>query len=261
MADTIPIYSLYALLFLDTGLSDAQISSLFIVWSMASVVAEVPSGALADRFSRRSLLVTAGLLQAAAYTAWTAAPGYAAFAVGFVLWGLGSACSSGALEALLYDSLASLGAEEHYARLRGRVGAAGLLAQIPAAIAATFLFSVGGYAAVGWASVACCLAGAALAARLHEARREEDRPARSEDGGPSYLVVLRSGLAEAVKNPLVRTALIAVALLGGLDGLDEYFPLLAESGGVRPTLVPITVLGVFAETLLPVLRLGTSKRL
>src|SRR5262249_35219355 len=137
--DLIPLYPLYALLFADTGLSDAEISALFAIWSAVGIVAEVPTGALADRFSRRGALVVAGVLQAGGYTLWIQWPGFPAFAAGFVLWGLGGTLVSGTLEALLYDGLAALAAEEHFARVLGRVRAAGLLAQLPAALAAAAL--------------------------------------------------------------------------------------------------------------------------
>ena len=42
----------------------------------------------------------------------------------------------------------------------------------------------------------------------------------------------------------VRAAVVAVALLGGLDGLEEYFPLLAQDWGVSTSLVPLAVLGI-----------------
>ncbi|HVF14429.1 MAG TPA: MFS transporter [Acidimicrobiales bacterium] len=248
LADTVPLYALYALLFADSGLSDAQISTLFLIWSTVGIVAEVPCGALADRFSRRAALVASGVLQAAGYVLWITVPGYEAFAAGFVLWGLGGAFGSGALEALLYDGMASVGAEAHYARVYGRVTAAGLLSQIPSALAATVLFSTGGYDLVGWASVACCLTAAAVATRLPDARPTPapgaagalDEPA----GSKGYLEVLRSGLAEAARHPAVRAAVVAVAVLGGLDGLEEYFPLLAQDWGVPTSVVPLAVLGI-----------------
>ncbi|NUT94105.1 MAG: MFS transporter, partial [Saccharothrix sp.] len=124
-----PVYPLYALLFADTGLSDGQISLLFAIWSTVAVVAEVPFGALADRFSRRWSLVAAGVLQALGYALWTAAPGFWAFAAGFVLWGLGGALVSGALEALIHDGLAAVGAADAFGQVLGRVTAVGLLAQ------------------------------------------------------------------------------------------------------------------------------------
>ena len=163
-----------------SGLSDAQISALFAIWSAVALVAEVRSGALADRFGRRSALVGAGVRQAAGYAAWAGWPTFAGFAAGFVLWGLGGTLVSGAQEALLYDGLVAVGAEAEYPRINGWVHAAVLLAGLPAAIAATALFAGGGFELVGWVSVGVCLGAAALAGRLpspRARRRAADEPA------------------------------------------------------------------------------------
>ena len=70
-----PYYPLYALLFLSTGLTEGQVSGLFALWSGVGFLAEVPAGALADRWSRRGSLVLASLLEAGAFAVWTARPG------------------------------------------------------------------------------------------------------------------------------------------------------------------------------------------
>ncbi len=243
VADVIPLYPLYALLFADAGLSDAQISALFAIWSAVAIVAEVPSGAIADRFSRRASLVVAGVLQAAGYALWISLPGFAGFAAGFVLWGLGGSLVSGAQEALLYDGLDAVGAAGHYAFVQGRVAAAGLISQLPAAGAATVLFAIGGYPLVGWVSVGMCLAAAALASRLPEP------PRGSPDGSPDiddlgYLATLRDGVAEAASSPALRGILLAAAVVGGLDAVDEYFPILAEASGVPVDAVPLAMLPI-----------------
>ena len=66
-----------------------------------------------------------------------------------------------------------------------------LLAQLPAAGAATVLYAVGGFELVGWVSVGVCLAAAALAARLPEpaAGPHDDR-----DDELGYLATLRAGV-------------------------------------------------------------------
>ena len=69
-------------LFADTGLSDAEISVLFALWSAVGIVAEVPSGALADRFGRRTSLAAGALLQAVGFATWTLFPGLLGFAAG-----------------------------------------------------------------------------------------------------------------------------------------------------------------------------------
>ncbi|HEX7304125.1 MFS transporter [Lentzea sp.] len=231
-----PIYALYALLFADSGLSDAQISVLLAVWSLTAVVFEVPSGAIADRFSRRSSLVASGVLQASGYAAWVVFPSFWGFAAGFVLWGLGGTLQSGAFEALLYDGLAANGDEERYGRLNARVDTIELIAQVPVALVATALFSLGGYRLAGWISVAMCLLSSLVALRFPEPPRES-----AEDDGPGYLATLLTGLRETVP---IKRAVIAVALVYAIDAFEEYFTLLAQDWHVPTVWVPLATIGV-----------------
>jgi hypothetical protein len=267
----VPLYALYALMFADNGLSDVQISALFLIWSLVGVVAEVPTGALADRFSRRTALAMGGVLQATGYALWIAVPGFTGDAAGFVLWGLGGALTSGSLEALLYDGLAAVGATRYYSRLLGRLTAAGLLAQIPVALAATVLFQLGGYPLVGWVSVGCCLTAAGLALLLRDVRPADPDagPADSgpappgstgggalspdsrkvpddsdDDSGLGYFATLRAGVVEAVGTPVVLSLVLLVAAITGLDALEEYFTLIALSWGVPVAWIPLAELAI-----------------
>jgi MFS family permease len=236
LSELVPLYPLYALLFLDTGVSAAELSLLFAAWSVTALVTEVPAGALADRWSRRGALVLGGVLEAAAFVVWTLAPGFWGFAAGFAVWGVAGALVSGTVEALVYDGLAEVGAEAWFARVNGRMTSAELLVQVPTAAAASLLYALGGYALVGWASAAICLVWAALALRFPEPPREPD--------GESLLGTLRSGVAEAARVPALRLAVLAVALVGGLDAVEEYFPVLAGDRGVPTAAVPAAVLGI-----------------
>jgi MFS family permease len=238
LADVVPLYPLYALLFTATGLSVAQISALFAIWSAVAVLTEVPSGALADRFSRRSCLVAAGALQGAGYLAWVLLPGFPGFALGFVFWGLGGSLASGAKEALLYDGLDAAGARDHYARVAGWVAAMELVAQLPAALAASWLFAAGGFPLVGWVSVGTCLAAAGVAATLPEAPRAD----AGEEAG--YLATLRAGVAEVARTPGVRAVVAAAVVLAAFDGIEEYFPLLVADWGVPTAAVPFATLPI-----------------
>ena len=181
--DFVLLYPVYALLFSDAGLSLWQISSLFALWSITGVFLEIPSGAWADAVSRRTLLWLAPLLTATGFALWVTIPSYAAFALGFVLWGAGGALSSGAREALVFDELDRLGAADRYARVMGRARAAGLLAVMAAMGLAGPVFALGGYPAVGAASVLVCLLGAATATRFPEHRVSK---AAGDDGGAGW---------------------------------------------------------------------------
>jgi hypothetical protein len=250
VSDALPLYPLYALLFAHAGLSDARISALFAIWSSVGLLAEVPAGALADRYSRRAALVVAGLLQGAGFAVWTVRPDFAGFATGFVLWGLGGTLVSGAFEAMLYDGLVRRAAGSSFPVVLGRVRAAGLLAQLPAALSATVLYRLGGFVLAGWASVACCVAAAGLAAWFPSGRADVaaaadpgDEPAPDEPE-QSYLATLRAGMVGAAAHPAVRRVLVAVALLSGVDAIEEYFTLLARDWGVPTGLVPLATVGI-----------------
>lgn len=104
-------YPVFTILFLDLGLSIGEFAALNVVWALTSVVLEVPSGALADRFGRRPLVVAAGgLMVLEMAVLCLMQPGQHdlvlwLFVVNRVLSGAAEACASGADEALAYDSL------------------------------------------------------------------------------------------------------------------------------------------------------------
>ncbi|WP_174535247.1 MFS transporter [Micromonospora chalcea] len=257
LTDLVLLYPLYVLLFADTGLSVGQISSLFVLWAAAGIVLEVPSGVWADTVSRRLLLCLAPLLAAAGFALWVLLPSYPAFAVGFLLWGAGGALRSGALEALVFTELERLGATDRYARLIGRARTAEVLGAVGSGVLAGPAYALGGYLAVGAASVAACLLAAAVAARFPEHRPPPfapDRPGsghepgeRPGDDGPGWLDSLRLGLGEVRADGRVRAAVLLVAAVTAIwGGLDEYTGLLAADTGMAEVGVPLLLLLVWA---------------
>lgn len=254
---------MYALLFADHGLSLWQVSSLFVIWSLSSLLLEIPSGAWADAFSRRLLLCAGPLLTGAGFTLWVLAPSYWAFAAGFVLWGTKGAFASGALEALVYEELGRAGAADRYARTLGRARAAGTVGVMASMAVAAPVFAAGGYGAVGAASVAACLLGAAVATRFPEHRVAATGTGTVRDGdggsggagpgGPGdpetlgWVGTLRAGLAELRADPSVRGALLLVPAVSAVWGsLDEYTPYLVREAGVADPAVPLYLLLIWA---------------
>ncbi|MFI7080568.1 MFS transporter [Micromonospora sp. NPDC049903] len=243
LTDLILLYPVYVLLFSDTGLSVGQISSLFVIWSLAGLVLEVPAGAWADATSRRLVLALAPLCSAVGFGLWTVLPSYPAFAVGFVLWGAGGALASGALEALVFDELDHVGAADRYARTIGRARTAGTAGVLGSILLAGPVLGLGGYPAVGAASVGACLLAAAVATRFPEHRRPAAEP--SEPDEPGWWQGLRLGVAEVRGNRPVRAAVLLVAVVSAIWGaLEEYLPLVARDTGVALTTVPLLLLVV-----------------
>ncbi len=128
-------------------MSAGAISSLLIIWSTASFLFEVPSGAWADLVDRRRLLLLSAAVYAAGFASWTVWTTYAGFAVGFVLWGISSALMSGTFEAFLYDELVATGTEASYTRLIGWAYAAAMVATTVGIAIGGPLYRIGG---TGW---------------------------------------------------------------------------------------------------------------
>ncbi|MDX2762338.1 MFS transporter [Streptomyces europaeiscabiei] len=256
--DFVLLYPVYALLFSDTGLSIWQISSLFALWSITGILLEVPSGAWADAVSRRLLLWLGPLLTAAGFALWVIVPSYWAFALGFVLWGVRGALGSGALEALVYDELDRLGAADRYARVIGRAQAVGMVAVMAAMGLAGPVLDLGGYPAVGAASVLVCVLTSVMATRF-----PEHRPAEAGQGDRvSTLTTLRTGLAEVRRDRSVRGALLLVPAVGAVWGaLDEYTPLLVRDTGVAEQTVPYLLLVIWVGPTIGSLLTGAGERL
>lgn len=108
-------YPVLAVLFLDLGLTPTQYTLLNFVWAVVIVLAEVPSGALADRIGRRPLIVGAALCMLLEMFVLLVAPRNGGLTLllfclaNRLLSGLAEALASGADESLAYDSLAAEG--------------------------------------------------------------------------------------------------------------------------------------------------------
>jgi MFS family permease len=249
LEDLILLYPVYALLFAENGLSAAEISSLFIIWSCVTFVVEIPSGLWADLFSRRRLLALAPLMSGAGFALWTWLPSYPAFAAGFVLWGAGSSLRSGTLQALVYEELARADATASYARLMGRSQALGTTAMMAATALAGPVLGLGGYQAVGLASVVVCLLGALVGRSFPESRSaisRQDGECPEPEEAPGYLMVLRAGFAELRASRAALRAVLLTSAVTGVLMIDEYVPLLVQSMDVSDATVPLLILIVTA---------------
>lgn len=119
-------YPVFTVLFLDYGLTLEQFAILNIVWALTIVLAEVPSGALADIVGRKRLVVFAAIMMVLELGLIVFSPIGASpllfplFLANRICSGLSEAAASGADEALAYDSLKALGREDDWARILQR---------------------------------------------------------------------------------------------------------------------------------------------
>jgi MFS family permease len=113
-------YPIFAILFLEFGLTLSQFALLNVVWAVTIVLLEVPSGALADIIGRRRLLVFASAIMVLEIAILCFAPRsnptllFVLFLINRIFSGAAEAAASGADEALAYDSLVKAGRQEEW---------------------------------------------------------------------------------------------------------------------------------------------------
>jgi MFS family permease len=162
---------LLALYFSAVSGSYALGMSVFSVASLVQLVADVPTGALADRFGRKPAIVAGAAVSIGFTVCYAAGRGYALLVAGAALEGLARALFSGADAALLYDTLAEERQEARYAGALGRISAAEQGAFVVAAIAGGVVAAVWSPRAAFWLTLVPQGVALCLALLLHEPSR------------------------------------------------------------------------------------------
>jgi len=121
-------YPIFTLLFFDFGLTPSHFYILNgVVWTVASILLEVPSGALADQLGRRTLMIAAAVLMVMEMTiiCFTPMGGgaivFMMFFINRVISGAAEATASGADEALAYESIPEEEREERWPKVQARL--------------------------------------------------------------------------------------------------------------------------------------------
>ena len=226
------------------GFSLTQIAVLEALFWGTAVVAQLPTGALADRFGRRTSLTLGAALTTVAVLVFGLATTYWIALASYLVWALAIAFLSGADYAVLFESLKALGREREFQGVAGRLGAvfsfaalAGGLLGAPIAAATNLSFPI-------LLSAAIAAPGFLVALSLRE-------PALPEgEMRLAYRSLLRESTRTAARTPTVRSMLVLSALFSAMTFGPMLFmqPFLTEHG-VEIALVgflqtPVRVAGI-----------------
>lgn len=108
----------------DVGMTDFQIvTSGFLLFTFR-IISEVPSGALADRWSRKYTMALSVITVMASTAIAVTAPVAEVYYLSAILWGTAYSLLSGTYESLLFDSLKAENKEKEYSRRLGYVRSA-----------------------------------------------------------------------------------------------------------------------------------------
>ena len=129
----------YALLLLGRGLTLAQIGLIESIVIGSIFLMEVPTGLLADRLGRKWSIFCSTFLLMCAEFLFIFARDFSWYILIALLTGTGFAFASGAVEALVYDSLPDEGREDAMKRAMGRLGFYAQIAFVVAPVLGGFI--------------------------------------------------------------------------------------------------------------------------
>jgi len=238
----IPVWIVF--LTVERGFSLTQVTSAEGLFLIGMVALEVPTGAIADRYGRSRSMGLGSLFLAVAVLIFAFTQTFSVLLASFMLWSVASTLVSGADNALLFDTLKSVGREREFERYSARgmalqwagVGIATVLAG-PVAALFDIQFTI-------FLGVATCVLNALVAFAMWEP------PHRAEEGVPkeSYLGSIRAAFREAWSVVDVRVVILlaatAFAAMEGAHYLVQPFLIDREiEVGVVFSLLQVPILG------------------
>jgi MFS family permease len=222
----LPYLAILPYLYLNCGLSVAEITWLTAAGNVAITLLEVPTGALADRYGRRMSLVTGMVLVMAGLGLTMVLPKtFFTFLVWVIIHASGVAFVSGADQALLYDYLAATGRKEKFHAITGRYSGLGRACGFVATVAAGPLLVWGGFNLV--LAVALGAQAVAFVAALRMPAMGET-PARGRRRPPYREVVSQAWREMRLGRDLLFCLVFSALLLTAAGLAWEYRSLLVE---------------------------------
>lgn len=217
------------------GLSLTQITVLDAPFWLVIVAAQVPTGAVADRWGRKWSLLLGATSFTAGILLFGLAANYILILISYLGWGVALTFQQGADSALLFDSLKAMGREDEFEKITGR------------SVAIVSLASLGGillgtpFAAVTDLATPIVVSGLIAAVAVPVALSMKEPPIAGHERSTSYSSLLRDSVAHVRRRPAVLRMLVFAAVIG----VSAFGPIIFVQPFLRGHDVSIGNLGFF----------------
>ena len=146
-------YVIERLFWQQRGITIQQVVYTEIIYATVIIFIEVPTGSLADKWSRKNMMVLSAVFCICEFLILIFAYKFCHFAAAVFLAGISKALSSGTSNALLYDSLKLIGEEKNFEKILGRIRFFDYSAAMFAALIGSYAASKEGYVFNYWLSL------------------------------------------------------------------------------------------------------------
>lgn len=229
----IPIWVLY--LIEERGLTLAQVALMEAVFQGVIVLAEMPTGAVADRWGRKTSMLLGGIGAPFGIIIFGLADSFGLLLLSYAIWAVSFTMFSGADSAFVYDSLASVKKEGEFSRVMGKGRAVAMGAAVVGALIGAPIAALTDLTTPIFVGAAMSVLAVMVVLTFREPARHEDHVQLK------YFQIIREALRYAKSHTQVRTMMVlhAVLAIAALSGFIMIQPYLSEHD------VPTAQFGIF----------------
>lgn len=227
----IPAYVIERLFWEQRGMTVLLVVLCEIIYAVSIVIFEIPTGVFADKFGRKPLLVIGAVLSAFEFIILLFAYDFWAFALVVFLAGISNACTSGAFNALFYDSLAAVNKQSSFEKMVGRMNSLDLIGAMIAALSGSVLAKYYGFELNYILSALGMFIAFVFTILLKEPPRTTPE-VRQNTKRNSFISYIKKSLLFYKSNPKLVTILINAMGIGAcITYLDEFWQLYLDEAG------------------------------
>ncbi len=237
----IPAYVIERLFWAERGMTIQMVVYAEIIYAVTVVLLEIPSGIIADRWSRKNMLLVNAFFGCCEFFILVYASSFWHFALAIFLAGVGRSACSGAENALLYDSLLADNNAEAFEKSLGRLNAFDFSAAVIAALSGGLLAGSFDLRLNYWLSFLGMLISLCITLLLKEPKihSKEEKPMAVKEYVKASFTFFKSNIVVCL------ILLTGVVTGGALNFLDEFWQLYIGEVGV-----PIVYYGVISSIFL-----------
>lgn len=237
-----PVYTIFMQ---QNGLTDFQLSTMFIVSSLGTILGQVPITNITNRLGQRWSMMIGQILKTVAILLWLVMPNYAGFFIGMFMWGIQAGFRGVAFEGLVYDSVAAYGGRADYSRILGRKSTYESIGVALSAFGSLLMFM--GYTWVTWASVVAILLSMVCLLIIPYNPTVSGRTTATVH----MIKLLKTGVKICLRTPCLMSVMMMTLLVINIPFLDDFLSPIGLQIGV-----PTEYVGLMSLFLLGCATLG-----
>lgn len=216
----------YAVFMQENGLTDLQLSLMFVILSAGTFLTQIPVTWITNKLGTKPAIILGQLLKAIAFVLWLIWPTFWGFAIGMFLWGMEWAFFNVSFEGMVYDELRARRHQKIYSKVLGIRYNVQAIGTALSAFGSLLMFA--GYGWITFASLVSLALSALCIARIDIKSHSN---AKRNVKKTQFMKLFKTGVRICAKTPCIWMMLMLSLLVANVAYLDDFLsPIGTEIG-------------------------------